>query len=197
MGGEYTGADAYIKEVVCDGLDLTGEADLSRIEFQDSMFVRLDVPPEADEGRLPRFRRCSFGRIEGRAGISDLPSSRFLESEFQEFEHAGGTTRALLSLPIPLPARVLLTVLKKLFIQAGRGRKESALARGLEPGARTLVPRVMAMLKKEDFAVKAREGTVTIWLPSRTPDVRRRALEMLASPTLSKDRLLAAARDLA
>src|SRR5262249_35582936 len=111
--GKYDHANVYLKEVVVQELALEGSGNLERVEFQDCVFLRLDLPPQVHASGLPMFRRCHFGLVTGRTSNGDLPAGRFIECEVDEFEHAANTTSALLALPLPLATRVLLTALKK------------------------------------------------------------------------------------
>jgi len=195
-GGSYDEAQVYLKEVVVDSLVLSAAANLSRVEFQDCVFSRLEWPPDVAPGRAPAFTRCHFALIAGRTGSHDMPSERFLDNEVEEFEETASTTTAILALPINLPGKVLLTVLKKLFAQKGAGRKENALYRGLDGKAQPLVSSVLELLRREGFAVRTRQGTETVWLPAKPTEFRKRALAMLSGPIASKDPVLLQANTL-
>jgi len=134
--------------------------------------------------------------VAGRTSARELPADRFLECDFEGFELAASTTQALLSLPIPIGGKVLLTVLKKVFVQRGAGRREGALTRGLDAKARSVLPGVLSLLRRQGFLLRTRQGTETVWLPAKDPDVRRRALEILAAPVGASDPVLKEARDI-
>jgi len=136
------------------------------------------------------FRVCHFGLIAGRASENDLPKSRFENCSFQDFENSARTTNAILRLELPTVTRVLLTMLKKLFAQAGRGRRELALSRGLDARESEAAPAALDLLRKRGFITRSRQGAITVWLPARTLDVRSRALAILAAPTASQDPLI-------
>lgn len=192
LGTDYQGGQVFLKEVLMEELDLDElEVDLSRIEFQDSIVSRLRLPIDPKGIQLPLFRRCHFGRIEGRAGEKDLPPEKFVECTFDEFENAANTTNAILELALPLSTKVLLTILKKLFLQSGFGRKEAALFRGLDHRAQQVVPDVLDLLRRQGFAVRIRQGAETLWLPGKIGGVRKRALSILSAPTSTSDPLIA------
>jgi hypothetical protein len=197
MGGETAVERLFLREIIMDSLPLDEfDCDLSLIELQDSVVSTLELGPEAPAQLLPLFRRCHFGIIRGRTGPRDLPAGRFIDCTFGDFENAADTTKAILNLPLPMSTKVLLTILKKLFAQAGSGRRESALVRGLDVRARELVPEVLDLLRRSGFASRSRQGAVTVWLPTRTSGIRRRALAMLGSPSSSPDPLLEASKKL-
>jgi hypothetical protein len=98
-------------------------------------------------------------------------------------------------LDIPEGLKILLTVLKKLFLQPGSGRQEGAFYRGAidSRGAR-LVPEVLALLSKQKIAEKTRIRGKDMWLPNRSESARVR--KVLASPMTSDDPIVREAREL-
>jgi len=91
-----------------------------------------------------------------------------------------GTTSGIMGLSLPLAVRVALTVLKKVYLQAGSGRKESALRRGLDDRARNLVTPVLAALQAEGLVLRRIHKGETIWHPDRSAMPRiQRILEQL------------------
>ncbi len=186
LPGQIYLREVLIEEVPFDDLEL----DYATVELQDSVIGCLQLAPDLRDECLPVFRRCHIGRVEGRTGEKDLPRERFIDCTFDEFENSANTTNAILALSLPPGTKVVLTILKKLFVQSGTGRKESALFRGLDNRAQQIVPDVLDLLRRQGFAVKSRQGSETIWLPGKTRNVRRRALTMLAAPTSTCDPLI-------
>jgi len=86
--------------------------------------------------------------------------------------------------------KVLLTILKKIFIQSGSGRKENALLRGLDHNSRRLVPDILRLLQSEGVIVPYRRGglDMTIWLPERGKMAR--VARIIESPRTCGDDLL-------
>lgn len=190
QGGVYEGKQIYLSGVHVELLGVEENGNLSKIEYQDSLFSRLDLPADVDAGQIPTFRRCHFAQITGRTGEQDLPAEKFVDCTFDEFELSGDTTAALLGLPLPLATKVLLTVMKKIFVQKGAGRREGGLHRGLDSKARPLVRSILDLLRREGFVVATRQGSETIWLPCKDAEIRRRAFEILSGPINSTDVLL-------
>jgi len=185
-------SSVFLREAVVPELRFDEPAcDLHMVEFQDCVVGELAIAPDFPaDTNLARFVRCHFGRVEGRTGERDLPRSRFVSCHFDSFEQAAHTTNAIMSLPLPLGTKVMLTILKKLYAQSGSGRKESALYRGLDSRAQSVVPPVLALLRREGFASRSTRGADHVWLPTRTGESRRRALSMLAAPNASNDPLI-------
>ena len=67
--------------------------------------------------------------------------------------------------------KVALTVLKKLYIQRGYGRRESALSRGLDPAHKAHVSKVLKVIRSEDLAIQTRLASYTVYLPTRGTEI--------------------------
>lgn len=196
-GAGYAGPKRYVREAIIPQMSVSSDSCGSgEIEFQDCIVLVFDYESEAPIECVPRFVRCYFTRVDGSVEISPLHIHCFENCEFEEFERPAETTKALMGLSIPLGGRVLLSALKKLYAQSGKGRRESALFRGLDLRARECVPQVLDLLRREGFAIRTRAGDHVVWLPSREGEIRQRALKMLASPSASRDPLLRSASSL-
>jgi hypothetical protein len=197
LGVEYRGSRLFVREAIIPEMSLSSQSgNTARVELQDCVIISLELEHDAGDESLPSFVRCYFTRVDGRSGTDDLPARRFIDCEFEEFENPAATTKALMDLSLPLGSKVLLTALKKLYAQSGKGRRESALHRGLDHRAKEYVPGVLALMRKEGFSVRARIRDQTVWFPAKDPEVRRRALRMLAAPVASGDPMLKEAASL-
>mgnify|MGYP001278466561 CR=1 FL=1 len=181
-----------ISEVLVPQLDLQeGLPNCSNIEFRKCYFEHLSIDPDASDSFLPHFSDCYFGQIEGRASKKDLPSDRFSENcEIEIFTDSPETTKAISHMDLPLGVRVLLTILRKVYIQTVSGRKENALHRGLDHHGRRLVQPILQLLKSEGFVLSYKRAglDMTIWAPDRGK--LSRVKQILHSPNLSKDPLV-------
>jgi NACHT domain len=188
-------SNIYVRETDLPDIELDpGSGDLSRVEFQDCVIGTLEIDPQTPRDALPRFVRCLIGTVEGRVSESDLPADRFVDCEIEGFGEIASTTAGLMSLQLSSGVRVLLTVLKKLYLQRGSGRKENALSRGLDQQTRRLVPDVLREVEKHGLATRTKSGTETIWLPVRSSTAR--VNEIIAAPSMSNDPLIAACKDI-
>jgi len=195
IGCGYSGEKVFIREAIVPELEFVNEmAPLNELEFQDCLVMRLDLPPFVAGQDLPRFIRTSFGTVLGRIGRQDLPDV-FTECDFDRFAESAHSTSAILDMPIPLGARVMLTILKKLFVQRGSGRKETALYRGLDHKGKRLVPSILALLVREQLVLKLKGATEPVWLPAREHSARIRRL--LSAPSKSEDPLIQLASTIA
>lgn len=186
----------YVKRVFLQEFELTADiGDVSHLEFQDCYFARIGLDVDLPVERLPGFRRCFFSEVEGRVSERDLPRGVFdADCIFDSFTEAAETTDAILNLDLALGVKVLLTVLKKLYLQRGSGRRESALYRGLDHKSRRLVPDVIRLLQTEGVVTGYSRKGAAIWLPDRTQMVR--IGRIIASPNVSEDALLRKATEL-
>lgn len=184
-----------IQDQELDALSLedTG-SDLSKVAFQGCVIRVLHLEATTAD-RLPRFKSCLLGRVVGAKDPKGLPHGVFDDAcSFEAFEASAATTSGILALnELPLGARVALTVLKKLYVQRGAGRRDGALYRGLDQRAQRYVPEVLGLLQREQLAIKSRQGTQVVWLPERSSTGRVR--KMLASPAGSADPLIQAVRN--
>lgn len=161
-------------------------ADSSSIEFRDCFFSRIEIDLSAEASRLPRFFECYIGELDGRVSFDDLPQGRFDDAcSIERYTVSADTTHTVLTLDHPLGVRVCITILKKLYEQAGAGRKESALYRGLDSHARRLVPDVLRALQTEGLARSYPSRGGRIWLPDRRSMTR--VGRMIAAPAMSND----------
>lgn len=164
------------------------------VTFDECMFSRVNVPSELDTKACPYFRNCLIQDLEGRISESELPVDRFFDCFVETYASAANTVNAVLDLKIPDGAKVLITTLRKLFVQTLGGRKENALFRGLNGINQSKVSGVIQILVKYGMIVKSERPGDVIWIPVRRQTSR--ALEIIASPTGSKDRIMIEARNL-
>ena len=190
MGFGFSGQPfAVINVLVKDASFGDSASDYSSISFRDCLFQRLEIDVSAELVQLPNFYSCYIGTLDGRVSQTDLPEGIFDKNcVFDSFGESSQNTAAILALPLSTGAKVLLTVLKKLYLQPGAGRKQSALFRGLDHRARALVPDVLDLLVREGLTIKSTVGEEPVWLPTRSESVRVRRL--VSSPLGSKDRLI-------
>lgn len=189
-GKDHTGAEKAIINAFVPSLELSEDGpNLAGIEFRECMFNSLELEGQVLAERAPRFTGCYFGQIDGRIGERDLPPIFDNRCMFDGFSESAATNAAILSSSLATGAKVLLTILRKLYLQRGAGRKESALYRGLDHRDRRLVPEVLGLVASAGLAIKSRAGDAAVWLPVRAETARVR--KILAAPTTCGDALVA------
>ena len=187
----YEGPQLFIQGVEIPEMPFDeSSGDLSAVHFQRVLFVSAEFAPELNDSRLPEFTDCDFITVAGRTGRADLPPRVMSSCNVEQFDDSAVNTSAILKMPVSLGARVLLTILKKLYVQKGRGRQEAAFFRGLDYRAQALVPEVLDLLKHEGFVSQAHYTGQTVWLPNRSASHRSRARMILAAPNECQDSLM-------
>lgn len=172
-------------------------ADCSKLKFTNCLFSRLALDHNVKSANLPRFENCYIDDLDGRSSAKDLPTGVFDNAcEFERFSEAPETTSAIGGMDLPLGARVLLTVLKKIYLQSGSGRKENALQRGLDHHSRRFVSPVLRLLQTEGIVLPYRRAglDMTIWVPDRSKTARVQRL--ITSPRTCGDTLIEKASNL-
>jgi hypothetical protein len=187
-----------LTDIYIPSLELNqGIRDCSRLRFRSCFFSRVAIDPEVDATHLPRFENCYVDELEGRSSCKDLPLGVFDAScEIVKFSEAPDTTNAISGMDLPLGAKVLLTVLKKIYLQSGSGRKENALQRGLDHHGRRLVTPVLRLLQTEGIVAPYKRGglDMTIRVPDRSKTAR--VAKIITSPRTCNDILLDKASNL-
>ncbi|HFD33202.1 MAG TPA: NACHT domain-containing protein [Gammaproteobacteria bacterium] len=170
--------------------------DVSRLLFNDCYFSKIYISYELSKDKLPSFKSCYFGEIEGRRSIRDLPKDIFDDNcVFDSFVGSEKTTQAIIESDLPLGVKVLLTILKKLYQQAGSGRKEKALVSGLDHHARRLVSDVIKILQSESLAIPYKRGNLFLWLPNR--NYVSRVARIISAPNECGDIVVEKCKDIA
>lgn len=192
----HVGAHIEIRGQEVDELELgAGAGDYSRVTIRDCLIERLDLEGLTDAAKAPRLRDCIISVVSGPRSETEVPSQVLTDCEVVEYAQRTATTQGIMELGLPLGARVTLTIVKKLYAQRGTGRLESALKRGLDQRARSLVGPVLDLLATEGFAVKMRASRGPVWLPAR--DKAKDARKILANPTVHSHPVLRAGAELA
>jgi len=93
-----------------------------------------------------------------------------------------------MNLNISMGVKVMLTILKKLFLQSGSGRQESALVRGLDTKARSYMSPVLEILEHEQITKLLKLDRRKVWVPNRA--FYGRVFSILQAPTASNDSIV-------
>lgn len=94
----------------------------------------------------------------------------------------------------PLSVRVLLTILRKLYIQGGGGRRENAFSRGLDPKMQRFVDPVLELIESEGLASRVKNRGYAVWYT--TSGQKSRVVNILTNYGRSDDPVVVATRRL-
>jgi hypothetical protein len=184
-----------VAKLLVDRLEIDNtRTDLSNVMFVDCFFNSVEIAADVTVESCPQFQGCFIQELDGRVSSRDLPADRFPDTYVEVYLSSAGTTSTTLDLQIPPGAQVLVTVLKKLFVQSLSGRKENALYRGLDSDHQAKVRPVLSLLKTHSIITRSDRAGDPVWIPVRR--LRSRVLSIIASPSASLDPVMLEARKL-
>lgn len=175
LGKPWSRESVVFRNILIPTFELKKENDWSRVKFQDVIFRELIIEDIPDKITSPYFQDCYIGTIIGCNNISALPGEIYDNILIDNFEAQETTTSALLGLYLPVPVKVGLTILKKLYLQAGGGRQENAFYRGLSTNEKSYIAPVLEYLKQKGVAIPSKKAnTNNVWQPSKSHFARIR-----------------------
>lgn len=141
-------------------------------------------------GKTVVFKNCFIERIHGVSSAAGLPGEAFRGCHIETYDDLS-TNSAIIRSALPANLKALLTVLRKLYLQAGGGRKVAALKRGL-PGGPVLdaVDSIVSVLQSEELI------TITAGIAHPIRRQTARVLRIIAAPERTNDPLVARIRSL-
>lgn len=166
------------------------EVALRNISFRNCIIRELQLAESAEKQGV-NFSACLIGRVIGASNRSGVPLGIVSgDCEIEAFDNLS-TNSAVLKLDLAPQIKALLTVLRKLYKQAGGGRKVAAFSRGItRSDVLRYVDPVLAILQRNQF-VSVFNSVVH---PVRHQAGRVEAI--LASPALSDDPVVVEVRAL-
>jgi hypothetical protein len=164
------------------------EINLSGVNFKTCVFRRLLMSLQGNREFLPSFHDCLIEHLQGVLSATDLPKERFTKCNIEHYVDDAGTNAGILRAEMPIKIRVLLTVLRKLFVQGLSGRQAQALKRGMESPEQACVDEILEALYQGGFTTKYKASNGLVVLPVRR--MKRRVMTILASPLSSQDDLI-------
>lgn len=180
---------ATIEGAAMDRIPLD-EVMLKNIAFRNCTIRELQLTETAAKAGVT-FSSCLIGRVVGASNRVGVPSGLVAEDcEIESFDNVS-TNSAVLRLDVPPRIKALLTILRKLYKQAGSGRKIAAFSRGItQPDVLRYIDPVLVILQRHQF-VSVFNSVVH---PVRRQSGRVEAI--LAAPTLTEDAVVAEVRAL-
>lgn len=180
-GDERMASSVLVSGVYFERFEVEDSRIGSAVTYQDCLIDHMDLSGIDPGCYIPEFRDTVIGFMDGVAAIPDWASTYFHDCEIGEFSLATRTSSGIMQLEIDKDSKIALTVLKKVYLQRGAGRKEGALVRGLDPADRPRVSDVVATLVAKDWLSKVSAGRATIYAP--VPFMRGAAIRALESPS--------------
>ncbi len=182
----------FIQDILIPFFDLDQSCgDMSRVTFADCYFTHISIDSGICEADMPSFYSCFIGELEGRSSRGDIPAKMFdANCTIDRFSEATESVDAIGDMELPRGTIVLLTVLRKIYMQRGSGRKENALHRGLDHQSRRLVPGILSLLEAEGLVIPYRRSglDMVIWMPNRS--MSGRVQSIVSSPRNCNDQVI-------
>lgn len=163
--------------------------DYSSIAFSGCIIRNLELNEVEQAEFLPSFANCSIESVSGVAGLDEFGTGKFVGTDVAKFVDSTENMTSILQLTISDERRVALTILRKVFLQSGHSRKESALYRGsLSAKQRELIPKILARLESDGAIRKYRRKDNTLWVSNIS--MSRRVKKILETPASTDDPLV-------
>lgn len=169
---------ASLGRVTLDDMPITG------IEIRNCSVREVAIGANAVAGEV-RFNGCFIGKVSGVASEGGVPRDVIgTDCEIAEYDNMA-TNNAILKLDIPPQLKALLTILRKLYKQAGAGRKLTALTRGItHADVQNYIEPVLQVLERNHFITTFNK----VVHPVRKQGAR--VERILNSPTISTDQIV-------
>jgi hypothetical protein len=189
LDGHKVEESLSIQSAYIPSIEFSEGAEAQNISFNDCWIGVLDVGEVRDASKLPQFYRCPIDRVDGVTGIDAFARERFTECTVGNYTDSAENASSILSLSVSDYKRVTISILQRLFLRSGKGRKELAFYRGaLSESQKRLVPQALDRLQRERIAWPGRSRGTVLWSPNRAMTSRVRRI--LSSPTSSTDPVL-------
>ncbi|MEZ0018038.1 NACHT domain-containing protein [Sinorhizobium fredii] len=160
-----------ITAAVVQELEITPELVADHyLEFEDCIFDVLEISVDSDLVEKVEFRRCRVKELSCSHDASKcLASIGLQEQEIESKKILDGTNSDILTMAIPDAFKVLKIVLRKLFYQAGSGRKKSAFYRGMGGIDPDLIQNCLSTLQRHGlvYVVGTPQSDASVWHPNR------------------------------
>jgi hypothetical protein len=181
-----------VADLDCHGQQIVG-ATITRLDLEEVKVHNLTLEEciisdisvgAASLSKTLAIKNCFIERIHGIASEAGLPVDVFRGCTIESYDDLS-TNSAIVRSALPPNLKALLTVLRKLYLQSGGGRKISALKRGL-PGGPVLdaIDAIVGILESEELI------SLTNGIAHPIRRQTSRVLRILAAPERSNDPLI-------
>lgn len=194
----YNGEAVVIEKASFDSIVIDAAIDISNITFKECIFSTVELGRGSiseERNNLPQFIDCAIDKMEGVMGPDDLPKGVLAgSSTVEHYVGFAATNDAVMESALSAPVKVLLTILRKLFLQKGSGRQYGALRRGIPPNTARFVDPIVSLIKSSGFAEAVSLDRRLIIVPNRRRSGE--ALSIINAPNASTHSLLKEVRAL-
>lgn len=176
--------DIYINDGHFSYLSFEGK-EIKRLTISDSYIERVDLTNSKFLDQV-QIRDCIISTIYGVSSSNSIPDE-FVGCDIENYETLA-TTTLIKKANLSLSQKLLVEMLRKIFLQPGAGRKEAALLRGMGATAnKQLSEKILGKLMDEGLVTRHKGDEGYIYKPVRNQTGRIK--HIIADLTLSKDPL--------
>lgn len=194
----YQGSFVTIQDANLEIVRVDPEINMSEINFLRCIINTVELSRSSidkDKKNSPHFHDCIIDSLEGAISSNDVADGVLTGStSVEKYVAFAATNGAVMKSKLADPMKVLLTILRKLFMQRGAGRQYSALRRGLPPELVKYVDPIIAQVKAKGFAEDVDLDRRTILIPNRSRSAD--ALSIINGPNTSTDPLVESVKTL-
>jgi hypothetical protein len=164
--------DTELAETMIGQLSITCPK-ISGLTISDSLIEDLTVSSKAP-GDF-KLVKCQIGKAYGITDAKSVPAW-IVDSQIAQYESAENVSR-IKKIQLDAKHQILVTILKKLFLQKGSGRQEEALMRGLGQIDRSsYTAEIIKILKRERLITTGRGDHGVLYIPDRSHTGRVKAI---------------------
>ena len=145
------------------------DTNLANLKFEECAFDLISISETAPANT--RVSNCLIEELDGASRKEDIPAWMF-ECEVSTYLFPS-TNAEVMKTTLPDKIKAGIMVLRKTFLQAGRGRKMSALVRGIRPELTPVVNAVIKELEKQGYVFVRGNATIVHGVRSRATEVRQ------------------------
>jgi hypothetical protein len=192
----YIASPIIISDANFDIINIDRELNFSLITFYQCIINKIEIAHSINDVNLqntPRFLDCIIDQIDGAISKQDIPEEMLCgTTSVERFAGFTATNDAVMKSTLQPSVKVMLTILRKLFMQRGSGRQFSALRRGLPVNLLKYVDPIIALVKANGMADEVYVDRRIILVPNRTRT--NDALGIINGPNTSNHPLIVSVR---
>lgn len=179
--------DAVYVQGVSGRVCINSGFDMHNVTYADCVFDSVEIDGVIDEHFLPKVQNSYVEKVDG---IFEASKDLLFDENCQICEYVDDlkTTNSIMNAALDTQVKVLVSILKKLYIQRGSGRLESAFLRGLDTNAKRYVSDILRLLQTEGLAVKFARSGKEIWIAEKRNFPR--VGKIISSPKTCSDKLI-------
>jgi hypothetical protein len=146
--------------------------------FVSDLYIDVD-----DLKAMPSLNQTLISNVYGMSldKFTEIKDEYFQNCLVEEIHNYSETNKQIFELSVSIQEKLLLSILRKIFIQRGKGRVETAFSAGVEPSSIKYIDSILAILQKYRYASPTTNTSERVWHANREKQDCVR--EILKDPT--------------